>query len=126
MKRCANCNKEFDDSKLFCPECGSPLPSAATFGTSGTTAPSGFNGNLNTAGRPVTPAPETPWYSQWKGTILAVIGLIVEWEWSALFGAILIGVGFVLGKDSQNSGNKVVTTSLLVIGIILLIVTLAA
>lgn len=136
MKRCVNCSKEFDDSKVFCTECGSPL--AAVSGTGGTAAPSGSNGNLNTAGNlnmagnpntagnPAAPAPEEPWYSQWKGTILAVIGLIVEWEWSALFGAILIGVGFILGKDSPQPGNKAVTAVLLVIGIILLIVTVAA
>lgn len=125
MKRCANCNKEFDDSKMFCPECGNPLSYAAS-GTSGTTAPSGFNGNLNTAGRPVTPAPESPWYVQWKGTILAVIGLIVEWEWNVVLGVALVVTGFILDKDSQNPGNKAVTAVLLVIGIIMFIVYLAA
>ena len=30
MKRCSQCDREYDDSMRFCPNCGSPLPSAET------------------------------------------------------------------------------------------------
>jgi len=126
MKRCTKCNKEYGDDKVFCPECGSSLISTAADGTGGATTTSGINGNQNISGKPAAPVSESPWYVQWRGTILAVVGLIIEWELSALLGAVLIGVGFILGKDSPASGNKIVTTVLLVIGIILLVVTMAA
>ncbi len=126
MKRCTKCNKEFDDNKLFCPECGSSLISAATDGTGGTTATSGINGNRNASGGPVAPVTDSPWYAQWKGTILAAVGLLIEWELSALLGVALIGVGFMLAKDSPISGNKTTTTVLLVIGVILFFITMFA
>ncbi len=123
MKKCTNCNKEYDDSKTFCPKCGSLLISVTTAGTGAATTP-GTTGNSNVSGQPTAPGKEAPWYVQWKGTLLAVAGLIIEWYLSAFVGAVLIGVGFILGKDSPASGNKIASTVLLVIGIILLVITI--
>ena len=119
MKKCTNCNKEYDDGKMFCPECGCPLTSIASSETGGTTISSNSNENLKTDGQRPALLP-----SDWVGTILAVVGLVIQWELSALVGAIFIGLGFYSGMHSTNSGNKIVTTILLVIGIILLLATM--
>jgi len=63
---------------------------------------------------------------EWKGAILAAAGLFIEWKISALLGVILIGVGFMLAKDSPISGNKITATVLLVIGVILFLINLFA
>ncbi|MCM1542884.1 MAG: hypothetical protein NC121_16715 [Blautia sp.] len=122
MKRCANCNKNYEDSKAFCPGCGGALiPVANTFAENTKAAPTS-GGNSGSSGQAGTSA-ESPWYFQWAGTILAVVGLIIEWELSAIFGAALTIVGFILAKDSPIQTNKIVATVLLVIGIVLLIIT---
>lgn len=113
MKRCTNCNAEYDDSQVFCKKCGVAL-------VSGTPVNQTANAGMN-----VQPAAQEAGYKRWLGTIIAVIGLTVEWNLSALFGLIIVAAGFGQAYKSSNQGNKTVTTILLVIAIILYIITLA-
>ncbi|MCM1143850.1 MAG: zinc-ribbon domain-containing protein [Blautia sp.] len=39
MKRCTNCNIEYDDGKMFCPKCGNPLISGVVSDTIEATGP---------------------------------------------------------------------------------------
>lgn len=121
MKRCTNCNKDYEDSKLFCPECGGSLVLAANAVVEETKAMPNSDGNSNSSGQTGTPT-ESPWYIQWAGTILAVVGLIIEWEIALTFGVVLTIVGFILAKNSPIQINKIVATVLMVIGILLYVV----
>lgn len=126
MKKCTNCNKEYDDSKLFCPECGVSLTPNVSSGISGTASSvSGMDLNAVKQSEPV-PTQESPWYSRWIGTIISVIGLLIEWNISALIGTAVIIVGFLLVKKSSNSKDKAITIVFLVTGILLFLITALA
>lgn len=117
MKKCINCNREYDDSKMFCPECGASLVSNES---------SVINANLNTE-RKTDPAPvsSVPWYQQWMGTIICIVGLLIEWEINAIVGTAVIVSGF-LQANKTNSKDKIVSAILLGIGIILCFITIVA
>lgn len=88
MKKCVKCNKQYDDSKMFCPTCGGQLV-------------------------PVTPSSSTSssgsssWFDQWGGILLAAVGILIEWELSAVFGLAVAAVGVVCGYNSTNTVNKI-------------------
>lgn len=88
MKKCSVCNKEYDDSKMFCPSCGGQLV-------------------------PVAPSPQPSvspsWFENWGGILLAAIGLIVAWELSAVLGFALAVVGIICGWSSHNNLNKILS-----------------
>ena len=115
MKQCLKCNKQYDDSKMFCPVCGEKLETAASSSENETkskvTNALGGNGNQQFEG-----------LQQWSGTILAAVGLLVEWEWSIFFGMVLAVCGAVLGYKSPNQINK---GAAIVIGVISLILYVA-
>ena len=95
MKKCSKCNKEYDDSKMFCPACGGQLVPVSTTPSDSKPAPS--------------------WLENWGGLLLAVVGLIVAWEVHAVFGTALAVVGIIWGWSSPNQINKI---SSLIVGII--------
>lgn len=100
MKKCGTCNREYDDSKMFCPVCGEQLTS-------------------------VTPEPAKAtaptWFENWGGVLLAVLGLIVAWEVHALFGFALAVVGIIFGWSSPNQINKILSIVVGAITVILVI-----
>lgn len=103
MKKCLNCNKTYDDSKMFCPNCGAKLVSD----------------------QPPAPAPaaggsSASFMDQWGGLLLCVLGLIVEWEISVLAGAVITAMGFVAALNSSNSINKIVSFLVSAIAAVLL------
>jgi len=91
MKQCLKCNKQYDDTKMFCPSCGGQLTPVATG------VPSG------------SPAASETWFARWGGTLLAVLGVFVTWEISWTLGLVLGISGAVLGCKSQNTANKVLS-----------------
>lgn len=101
MKKCIKCNKEYDDSKMFCPTCGSQLTVAAPMPIKTKTSPS--------------------WLENWGGVLLALIGLIVAWEVNAVFGFALAVVGIIWGWSSPNKINKVMSVVVGVVTILLFI-----
>lgn len=109
MKRCTKCNQEYDDSKVFCAKCGSQLASITPTGQSTAKSNTGTMQGLD-----------------WIAIIAAVIGLIVEWNTSALFGMAAVAGGFVAGNQSSNSGIKTIVRILFVIGLIMFAVALFA
>ena len=86
MKKCNVCNKEYDDSKMFCPVCGGQL-------TTVTTTPSGSNSLPS-------------WFENWGGILLTLAGLIIAWEVHAVFGFTLAVLGIIFGWSSSNKINK--------------------
>lgn len=99
MKKCGTCNKEYDDSKMFCPVCGGQLTS-------------------------VTPEPAKTaaptWFENWGGILLTLVGLFIAWEVHALVGFALAVVGMISGWSSPNKINKIL--SLVVGGITTILV----
>lgn len=85
MKKCTNCNKEFDDDKMFCPQCGCPLISVAAFATYEAAGRSGADKNTNTPEQMAMSAQDSPREGR-KPTArgLIVAGLVVA-------GIILLG-----------------------------------
>lgn len=102
MKKCNMCNKEYDDSKMFCPVCGSQLT-------------------------PVTPAPTptpTPskaavWFGNWGGALLTLLGFVVAWEFHILLGISLVVLGIIFAWSSSNKVNKILSVVLAVITVVL-------
>lgn len=90
MKKCNNCSKEYDDSKMFCPLCG---------------------GQLTPVAPPPTPASNASpsFFENWGGVLLAVIGLIIAWEVHAVFGFALAVLGLIWGWSSPNKINKILS-----------------
>lgn len=101
MKKCSVCNKEYDDSRMFCPTCGGQLTTVTTTPPSSNAAPS--------------------WFENWGGVLLALIGLIVAWEVHAVFGFALAVVGIICGWSSPNKINKIMSAIVGVITILLFI-----
>lgn len=100
MKKCNNCSKEYDDSKMFCPLCG---------------------GQLTPVAPPPTPASNASpsFFENWGGVLLALVGLIVAWEVDAMFGTALAVIGIICGWASPNNTNKIL--SIIVGGITILL-----
>ena len=101
MKKCNTCNKEYDDSKAFCPVCGGQL-------TTVTTTPSGSNA-----------APS--WFENWAGIVFTLAGLIIAWELNVIIGVALGVVGIICGWSSPNQINKVMSVIVGAITIVLFI-----
>lgn len=85
MKKCTNCNKVFDDDKMFCPQCGCPLTSATASATGEAAGRSGSDENMNTPEQVVMSAQDSPR----EGRKPTARGLIVAGL--AVAGIILLG-----------------------------------
>lgn len=105
MKKCVKCNKQYDDSKMFCPTCGGQLVS-------------------------VTPSPTSSssgsWFDRWGGILLAVVGILIAWELNAVFGLAVAVVGVVSGYNSSNTVNKIGSIAAGVIAALLFLVWIFA
>jgi len=114
MKQCLNCNKQYDDTKMFCPSCGRQLTLVPT------EVPS------------VSPAATETWFARWGGTLLAGLGLFVAgaavgqsgWELFWTLGLVLAISGAILGCESQNTANKVSSMIAAVVTAIMVLMSL--
>lgn len=99
MKKCNKCNREFSDDKMFCPECGNQL----------------------TALKPKVNIDGGAGLGNWAGAILTVVGLIVMWEISWIYGGALVVVGLIAGTGSTNVANKIISWVCTAIAVLMLI-----
>jgi hypothetical protein len=128
MKKCNNCNLEYEDSKMFCSQCGGPLipvvPSAGMTQqpqNSYAQQPQGSYAQQSQGSYAqqdpntwTAPGQEAPQQNQqmpeimqnWGGLILGVVGIIVCWCISWLIGLAIAAVGVYLGWRSPNQINK--------------------
>ena len=106
MKKCSTCNKEYDDSKMFCPVCGGQLTSVAP-----------------TPSKSIT---SSSWFENWGGVLLTLIGLVITWEISALFGTVIAVVGIICGWSSPNKINKILSGIVGVLTILIFIIYILA
>lgn len=107
MKKCQNCNRTYDDSKMFCPNCGTKLvleqPSVPT---------------------PATNSNSASFMDQWGGLLLSALGLLIEWEFSVLIGVVIAGVGLMSGINSSNNINRIGSILIAVIAALLFLIWL--
>ncbi len=109
MKKCAKCNKQYDDSKMFCPICGEKLAEAPA-----------------SSGSASSGAGSSSWFGQWGGILLAVVGILIAWEIHAVLGFAITAVGVVFGHNSSNKINKIGTIVAGVIAALLFLVWIFA
>ena len=115
MKICKKCNTIFDDSNVFCPECGEKLETLDQTNNNNNVINNlseylkaksdAFDNNENVLIR-------------WLPSILSVLGLIIACDWYALLGMVVAIVGVLYGWFSKNQQNKIIT---MVVGIITII-----
>lgn len=100
MKKCLNCNKEYDDSKVLCPECGVSLVSIEPSGQYNQN--SAFNqGSVN--------AYQNPIQEEKKGLSIAsmVLGIVGFVAWCLpILGFPVTIVGIVLGIIGMKKGGR--------------------
>lgn len=102
MKKCSTCNKEYDDTKMFCPVCGGQLTSV-----------------MNTSPKPSS---SPSWFENWGGVLLTLIGLVVAWEVHAILGFVLAVIGIISGWSSPNKINKILSVIVGAITVLLFII----
>ena len=127
MKKCVTCNKEYDDSKQFCPACGSKLTDADAAAAPVEAAPveaapveaaaPSASSTASSGGFDIKAI-----FEKWNGSILTVLAVVIEWYFSLVFGFIVAILGIVLGWKSGNQTNKIVSIVVGVIAILLFIV----
>lgn len=100
MKKCTHCNKEFDDSTMFCPHCGSQLE----------------------VSKPTVISTNSNGFANWAGTILTILGLFLMWEVDWVWGAIIGAMGVISGIKSSNSVNKAISCMAGVVGVLLIFI----
>ena len=109
MKKCPNCQNVYEDSKGFCPKCGAALVDAGV------------------QQETVTPTPAKTgngFFAKWGALLLGIVGLIICWELSALFGCAIAVAGAFLGWQSENIINKVGSIILAVVCAIMTIMVM--
>ena len=88
MKKCPSCGTQYEDAKGFCTKCGTKLVS---------TAP---------AFEPINPRPNDKKFldpSDWGGAALALVSILVVWEYDVLYGFVFAVVGMLYGRQSRNT-----------------------
>ncbi|MGN0263725.1 MAG: hypothetical protein ACI4DX_04965 [Oliverpabstia sp.] len=119
MKICKKCNKIFDDSNAFCPECGEKLETLDQTNNNNNVINNlseylkaksdAFDNNENVLIR-------------WLPSILSVLGLIFTLKGNYILGIAVAIAGVLYGWFSQNQQNKIIAT---VVGIITIILCIA-
>lgn len=115
MKKCTNCNKEYDDARMFCPECGTSLTSNASSGGNSVSSPGQNGQNVH--------ADQEPAQEEEKGMSIAsmVLGIVGFVAWCLpIVGYPVTIVGIVLGAKGMKKGGK----GMAVAGIIMCSITL--
>jgi hypothetical protein len=98
MKKCNTCNKEYDESRSFCPMCGRNLVPV------------------------ITTQVQTSWIENWGGFLAALVGLFIAWVISAFAGLVISILGILWGVTSQNKLNKVLSIAVGAVTILLYII----
>lgn len=117
MKVCNKCNQRYDDSQVYCQECGEKLTAMDKAATAG--------GCLNSIRQQVGQWDQhQSFLMRWLPAILSVVGLLVAWELSAVFGMVFALCGTLYGWFSSNQLNKIISIVVGLVVIILAIITL--
>ncbi|MDO5336382.1 MAG: hypothetical protein Q4E89_02825 [Eubacteriales bacterium] len=139
MKICNKCRKTFDDAAVFCPDCGerlenyqatqkqrTPTQNQQPSGTQ--QVPTQGNGSVK---QMMSEQKKTvqKWdnsqnvFVRWLPTIFSIIGLLVAWNVSILYGGIIAAAGVVCGCFSKNQINQIIS---IVVGIITILICILA
>ena len=122
MRICSGCGKILEDDALFCTECG-----CKTVESNPPSEPP-QEPSSNTVLEYIKKKTEE-WDNsdnvlfRWLPSLLSIIGLIVAWEFSILFGLALSVCGIVFGSTTKNKANKIVS---LAVGILCILICLVA
>lgn len=119
MKKCPNCNRECDDSRVFCPECGTSLASKVSSGISSTVSSEQYVQNVQAYQEPVQ--------EEEKGMSIAsmILGIIGFAAWCLpIAGYPVTIVGIVLGVKGLKKGAKGMATAGIIMCSITLLLTL--
>lgn len=117
MKKCVICNKEYDDSKQFCPACGGKLTDADAAAAPVEAAVPSTPSETSSGGFDIKAI-----FEKWNGAILTVLAVLIEWYLSLVVGFVVAIVGIVAGWKSGNQINKIVSIVVGIIAILLFIV----
>lgn len=120
MKQCQKCKRVFEDTAFYCPECGEELKAyvqapQTTVQANNASAASAQPGQ---AEKKDSDSTDTA-LGGWLATVLGIVGLLICWYVSALFGMAIAVVGGLSGWKSSNIVNKLISTVAAVVSIIL-------
>lgn len=96
MKYCEKCKRNFPDNQIFCSECGNKLKEfvGSSNGTN-TSNVSFINPNGGSSSKS----------SIWTPVIIAAVGALLGWFFSALLGVVLGGVGLKIAIQQKKQGQ---------------------
>lgn len=115
MRTCSKCQREYDDSMVFCPECGTKLENFVPVPSEPVTV--GVTQQFKDASAKLDGSENA--FAQFLASILAIVGLLISWEVSAFIGAVIAGIGLAVGWYSTNQLNKIVSLTVGVATVIL-------
>lgn len=112
MKICTKCNRQYDDSKAFCPECGTPLVQQAA-------GPQGQQGNTPHYGNPGGSPPPSNFSVRSRSIPLCIIFSLLTCGIYGIYWMIVLNdeVNLVSGEPQATSGGMVFLFSVITCGI---------
>lgn len=121
MKKCEKCNMTYSDDHNFCTGCGAPLTTVqtASYARTAYNEPQTPQQKQN----PMTALQNAEWFKSWGWLLFLILGLIIEWSFSAILGFAAAGVGFFGAMSFDSAVKKGVAIVLGVIATLLFIIT---
>ncbi|MCI8729733.1 MAG: hypothetical protein HFH59_02935 [Lachnospiraceae bacterium] len=139
MKICMKCKSTFDDSAAFCPLCGEKLAAyqmdqhnqnsqkePGQSSTKGKTGVGRIFSNIKESAKntSVTWDEHSNIFMRWMASILAVAGLLAEWNISVRAGAVIAVCSACIGWYSKKTLNKIISAIAGILAVLIFVVYL--